>query len=716
MNAASTRAACHSLTTPLNRVRGVGPRLFEKLSRMGLSDVESALYHLPLRYEDRRQILKIGQIREQAVQVFSGTIIAAGESQTARQRKRLYEVVISDGTGKLSLKWFHYRKPLMQQRFIVGRHLIAVGEPRRFGVLREVHHPDIQFLQPGQSDADVLVADPLAYGCYLPVYALTEGLHQKTVRKIWRHLVTDYAPLVSSSLPEAICERQGLLPLTQALEQAHWPSADTPYKKLEAGTDQARRTLVFDEFFFLELGLALRRKGVTLEQGFAFTLAHRYTAPLARMLPFQLTTAQRRVLGEIKRDMLSPHPMNRLLQGDVGSGKTVVALMSALIAIENSTQVAVVAPTEILAEQHFLQFQPWLEKLGLTVVYLAGSTPQKNRKSILQGIASGSVDMVVGTHAVLQESVRFKQLGLGIIDEQHRFGVRQRAALRNKGRHPDLLVMTATPIPRSLALTAYGDLALSVIDELPPGRSPVQTRMLGEDDRQKAYRQIKAELAEGRQGYIVYPLVEETEKNDLLAASEGYDDLRRQIFSQFSLGLLHGRLKADEKARLMREFKAGHIHLLVSTTVVEVGIDVPNASVMMIEHAERFGLAQLHQLRGRVGRGATTSYCLLMRSERCSDEGRKRLEVMVAHADGFRIAEADLAIRGPGEVLGTRQSGLPDFRVANLLRDGRILEQARQEAFQLVDNPDFAHGKAYAEVRRELTKRWGGRLELASLG
>ncbi len=694
----------------------MGPRLFEKLSRLGLSDVESALYHLPLRYEDRRHILKIGQLREQGVQVFSGIIIAAGESQTTRQRKRLYEVVISDDTGKISLKWFHYRKPFMQQRFTVGRQLIAIGEPRRFGAHREAHHPETEFLQAGQNLTDALIADPLVFGCYLPVYALTEGLHQKTVRRIWRDLVKDFAPLISSPIPEAIRRRHDLLPLGQAVEQAHWPSNDTSFEALESGTDRARRTLVFDEFFFLELGLALRRQGVTLEKGFSFKVEHRYTAPLARMLPFQLTTAQRRVLGEIKLDMMAPHPMNRLLQGDVGSGKTVVALMSALIAIENGTQVAVVAPTEILAEQHFLQFQPWLEKLGLSVVHLSGSTPQKNRKEILQRIAAGTVHMVVGPHAVLQESVRFKQLGLGIIDEQHRFGVRQRAALRNKGRHPDLLVMTATPIPRSLALTAYGDLALSVVDALPPGRTPVQTQMLGECDRQRAYQKIHEELAEGRQGYIIYPLVEETEKSDLLAASEGYDYLRRQIFPQFTLGLLHGRLKADEKAQLMREFKAGHIHLLVSTTVIEVGIDVPNASVMMIEHAERFGLAQLHQLRGRVGRGVASSHCLLMRSERCSDEGRNRLEVMVAHTDGFRIAEADLAIRGPGEILGTRQSGIPDFRVANLLRDGHVLEEARQEAFQLVENPEFAQGKAYADLRRELVRRWGGRLELASLG
>ncbi|OEU62358.1 MAG: ATP-dependent DNA helicase RecG [Desulfuromonadales bacterium C00003094] len=704
------------LTTPLHQLRGVGPRIAEKLAKIGLSDVESALYSLPLRYEDRRNIRKISQLHEQGIQVFTGKILAAGESQTARKHKKLYEVVVSDGTGQLSLKWFHYRKPLMQQRFVVGQQAIFIGEPKRFGAVREVHHPEVIFIAPGQTISDFTAADPLSHGCYLPVYALTDGLHQKTARKIWREAVEGFAPLASSPLPEDIRQRQGLLPLSRALQLAHWPTNETLSEQLETGTDLARRSLVFDEFFFLELGLALRRKGIALEEGFSFTVAHQYTAPLAKMLPYRLTDAQRRVLNEIKQDMMAPRPMNRLLQGDVGSGKTIVALMSALIAIENHTQVAVVAPTEILAEQHFSQFQPWLEQLGLKAVYLSGSTTAKDKKSVLQQISAGEVDMLVGTHAVLQQGVDFHKLGLGIIDEQHRFGVRQRAALRKKGHHPDLLVMTATPIPRSLALTVYGDLSLSVIDELPPGRRPIKTRVLSDRDRPKAYQQIHAELSRGQQAYIVYPLVEETEKSDLLAASESFDYLRQEVFPDFQLGLLHGRLKSEEKEQMMRAFKAGDIQLLIATTVIEVGIDVPNASVMMIEHAERFGLAQLHQLRGRVGRGAAASCCLLMCSQRCTEDGKQRLAVMAESNDGFRIAEADLAIRGPGEVLGTRQSGLPDFRVANLLRDGRILEEARQEAFRLVEDSNFIEDPRYDELRLELKKRWGGRLELAILG
>jgi ATP-dependent DNA helicase RecG len=468
--------------------------------------------------------------------------------------------------------------------------------------------------------------------------------------------------------------------------------------------------------FYLELGMALKHRGVILEQGRAFKVEHVYTKPLATMLPFRLTEAQRKVLREIKGDMMAPHPMNRLLQGDVGSGKTIVALMAALVAIENQTQVAVVAPTEILAEQHFLQFHAWMESLGLTVRFLSGSTTASLRRQILQDLADGAAQMVVGTHAVLQEDVRFAELGLGIIDEQHRFGVLQRAALRKKGNHPDLLIMTATPIPRTLALTVYGDLSLSVIDALPPGRKPVITRIIPEARRIKAYETIRRELAEGRQAYIVYPLVEETEKSDLLAATEGAAFLQENIFPEQRIGVLHGKMRPDAKEQIMRDFKSGAINILVSTTVIEVGIDVPNATVMMIEHAERFGLAQLHQLRGRVGRGAHQSQCLLVKSGLCSEDGLKRLEVMAATNDGFKIAEADLEIRGPGEFLGTRQSGIPDFRVANLFRDGRTLDQARQEAFRIAEDPAFLTADRYHELRQALKDRWGERLELASLG
>jgi ATP-dependent DNA helicase RecG len=704
------------LATPLDTIRGVGPRLVEKLAKMGLSTVEHALYTLPFRYEDRRQLTPIAKINPDSRELFIGEVLTSGEKTTSRSRRKLFEVIVGDGSGTISLKWFHYRKPWIEKQYPIGRKAIFCGEVKRFGGITEIHHPDVEFLAAGQDPIALLQADPLTFGRILPVYPLTEGLTQKTARKIWKQIVDRYAGFAASPLPEDVLKRQRLLPLADALRQVHFPDSESSLSELEEGSDRARYTLVFDELFYLELGMALKHRGVLLEEGHSFKVEHLYTKPLAKMLPFRLTDAQRRVLGEIKRDMMAPHPMNRLLQGDVGSGKTVVALMAALVAIENHTQVAVVAPTEILAEQHFLQFHQWMDALGLTVVFLSGSTTAARRREILQQLRDGTAHMLVGTHAVLQDDVHFSELGLGIIDEQHRFGVLQRACLRKKGKHPDLLVMTATPIPRTLALTVYGDLSLSVIDELPPGRSPVQTKIVAESSRRLAYQQIADELANGRQAYIVYPLVEETENSDLLAATEGAAYLQEKVYPDRRIGVLHGKMRSEEKEAIMRTFKTGELDILVSTTVIEVGIDVPNATVMMIEHAERFGLAQLHQLRGRVGRGAHQSYCLLVKSRRCSEDGQRRLDVMAATTDGFRIAEADLEIRGPGEFLGTRQSGLPDFRVANLLRHGRILEQARQEAFTIAEDPSFLTSDRYRELRQALKDRWGDRLELASLG
>jgi ATP-dependent DNA helicase RecG len=704
------------LATPIEQIRGVGPQLQEKLRRMGVVSVEDALYTLPNRYEDRREIRRIAQLRDGVQEVFHGEILAAGETFTAKSRRRLFEVVVGDGSGQISLKWFHYRREWMQKRYAVGRRVFCSGEIKRFGMVREIQHPDVEFLSPGQSPENAMAADPLSFGRLLPSYPLTEGLHQKAARRIWKEVVERFAQLAVSPLPEKLLRRRQLLPLSAALEQVHWPPPEASLPDLERGTDPARRTLVYDEFFFLELGLALRRRGVVLEPGIPFQVRHVYTKPLAQMLPWRLTAAQRRVLGEIKNDLMAPHPMHRLVQGDVGSGKTIVALMAALVAIENDTQVAVVAPTEILAEQHYLQFRHWLAELGLRTGLLAGSLTARAKDEVLRGLREGSIHLVVGTHAVLQEGVEFHRLGLGIIDEQHRFGVRQRGILRKKGENPHILVMTATPIPRTLSLTLYGDLALSVIDELPPGRTPVRTRIFSEGARRRAYDYIDRELAAGHQAYIVYPLIEESEKSDLLDATEGAERLRREIFPASRIGLLHGRMKAEEKDAVMTDFKERRLDILVATTVIEVGIDIPNATVMMIEHAERFGLAQLHQLRGRVGRGTGASHCLLVRSLRCSEEGMRRLQVMEETTDGFRIAEADLEIRGPGEFLGTRQAGLPDFRVASLLRDGRILEEARQDAFALAADPAFLTDPTYSDLRQTLRERWGARLELASIG
>ncbi len=713
MAKASTNQSRQQLSTPVVHLKGVGPRLAEKLAKLDIHSVEDLLYILPHRYEDRREFRKIGSLRDGMHEVFSGEILACGEATTSRSRRKIFEAVVGDGTGQITLKWFHYRKDWISKRFVVGRRAVFTGEIKRYGATREIHHPDTEFLAPDQTLADYQSSDPLAFGRILPVYPLTEGLTQYAARKIWKQAVDLFVHHVPSCLPDSVVKKHHLVSMADALRQVHWPSNETNVEQLESGRSVALRSLVYDEFFFLELGLALKRRGIVMEPGITFEVNHKYTKPLAALLPYRLTAAQRRVLGEIKQDLMSPHPMNRLIQGDVGCGKTIVAMMAALVAIENDTQVAIVAPTEILAEQHYLQFHRWLEQLGLKAALLRGKMPAVEKREILEELRAGQVNLVVGTHAVLQEGVEFQKLGLGIIDEQHRFGVRQRAVLREKGIHPHILVMTATPIPRTLSLTVYGDLALSVIDEMPPGRTPVETIVATDAQRGRVYSRLRQEVEKGNQAFIVYPLVEESEKSDLLAATEGAEKLKNEVFTEARLGLLHGRMKPAEKEAIMTRFKNREIDILVSTTVIEVGIDIPNATVMVVEHAERFGLAQLHQLRGRVGRGEAESICILLKSYKCSEDGEKRLEVMCATNDGFQIAEADLEIRGPGEFLGTRQSGLPDFRVANILRDGRILEDARQDAFAYAESSEF---KESDQIKFILKERWGNRLELASIG
>ncbi len=699
----------------LDQASGVGPKLQEQLRKLGLNSIEDALYHLPLRYEDRRQFRTISQLQTGRQEVFCARVLAAGETRTSRSNRRIFELIVGDDTGRISLKWFNYRKKWLEKRFSVGQQSVFIGEIKSFGIHKEIHHPDAELLPAGGDPTVILRKDPLKFGRILPVYSLTDGLSQYRIRKIWFELVKKYAVYINSSLPDHILKKYNFLPLANALLDSHWPEADASLQQLELGTDKARRSIVYDEFFFLELGLALKRHGVELAKGIAFKVEHLYTKPLTKILPFRLTDAQRRVLGEIKVDMMSLAPMHRLIQGDVGSGKTIVALMAALIAIENQTQVAVVAPTEILAEQHYATFSQWLKKLGLRCELLRSGTSAGDKKRILADLEAGDIHLLVGTHAVLQAGVEFKKLGLGIVDEQHRFGVKQRAVLKQKGNNPDILVMTATPIPRTLSMTLYGDLSLSVIDELPPGRKPVKTAHYSGKNRSSAYRALQQQLILGHQAYIVYPLVEETENSDLLAATEASAALAEH-FPQARIGLLHGRIKQADKDAVMNSFRNHQIDILVATTVIEVGVDVANATIMIVEHADRFGLAQLHQLRGRVGRGGDESFCFLISSDHYSDEARRRLKVMVDTNDGFRISEADLEIRGPGEFLGTRQSGIPDFRVASILRDGSILEQARQDAFKYAESTNYLKDNDSISVKKELLKRWGGRLDLATIG
>jgi ATP-dependent DNA helicase RecG len=573
----------------------------------------------------------------------------------------------------------------------------------------------VDWVGDGSELADVMAADPVNFGRTVPIYPLSEGLNQKLMRKILKEVVDGFAHCLETCLPVEIVKRNGLLSVDRAVSDVHFPDNSADPRPLNDWSTPAHRTLSFDELFFLELGLALKKRGADIEQGISFPVTHKYTRPLLKILPYFLTNAQKRVLTEIKNDMAAPHPMHRLVQGDVGSGKTIVALLAALLAVENEYQVAIMAPTEILAEQHYLNIHRYCEQLGIEVCLLTSGLKGKAKKERLESVTTGKANIVIGTHAVIQEKVEFFRLGLGIIDEQHRFGVLQRGVLKKKGQNPDILVMTATPIPRTLAMTVYGDLSLSVIDELPPGRSPVVTKTCHESQRKQVYRSIRDEVGKGRQAYIIYPLVEESDKLELKAASQMAQHLADEIFPDLRTGLLHGRMKPEEKEAVMGAFKSRETDILVATTVVEVGIDVPNATVMVIEHAERFGLSQLHQLRGRVGRGNGQSRCILLAGGKLTADAEKRLRVMEQTCDGFKIAEADLEIRGPGDFLGTRQSGLPEFRVANIFRDGRILEQARREAFALVEkDPDLARPEN-ALIRQELMRRWGGRLELAGV-
>ncbi len=561
-----------------------------------------------------------------------------------------------------------------------------------------MENPVYEFI--GDSD------DPLVHmGRIVPVYGTTENLSPKQLRGILFNVLQAHGADVQDTVPGEILKRNSLPGLPESIQSAHFPGPDEDLGQLNAWLTDYQRRVSFDEFFMLELGLAVLKQGKLRERGISFNPDGKLVDKLLASLPFTLTTAQQRVFNEILSDMKSPYPAHRLIQGDVGSGKTVVALMAMLGAVECGYQAALMAPTEILARQHYRNVRGMAEGLGLKIALLTGGAREKP----LDEIASGGIDIVVGTHALIQEGVNFKNLGLAVIDEQHRFGVMQRAVLRKKALNPDILVMTATPIPRTLAMTLYGDLDCSVLDEMPPGRTPVRTMLFTESDKQKVYEIISEEVASGGRVYVVYPLIEESEKTPLRSAILGEEALQKR-FPELKVSLIHGRMKPAERETVMQEFKDGNIDILVSTTVIEVGVDVPEASLMLIVHAERFGLSQLHQLRGRVGRGSRRSGCLLLAYGPLGEEARRRLDVMTETGDGFRIAEEDLDIRGPGEFMGTRQSGMPGLRVANLVRDARLLEPARLEAFSLIEQDPELRGAP--ELREALEKFWHGKIEL----
>ncbi len=704
---ASLEAAVEKLTQPAQFVKGVGPKIGQLLARKGLKTVEDLLLFLPRKYEDRRFVKPIARAEAGRKETVVGTVVRA-DIHPYRKRK-VFEALIRDDTAALKAKWFKGSFAYLRNVFKPGCRVILTGEMRIYRFEPEMIHPDYEILEEGEEGH-------LHFKRIVPIYSETEGLGQKHLRRILLHAVEDYARYMPGPIPREICERQGLIDIIEAVRAVHFPGPEEDMNRLNAMRSDGHRRLIFDELFYFELAMALKHAGNVLDEGIAFETGGELTGRFLSILPFGLTAAQSRVIAEIHGDMARPSPMHRLLQGDVGSGKTVVSMAAMLTACENGYQAALMAPTEILAEQHHRNVGRWAESLGLKAALLLGGMRSPEKKEIARRIEAGEVHIVVGTHALIQEGVDFRKLGLVVVDEQHRFGVVQRAALRAKGANPDVLVMTATPIPRTLAMTVYGDLDISVIDEMPPGKKPVRTKVFYERERPRVYEIIRKEIAKSNQVFIVYPLVTESEALDLKDATRMAEHLQREVFPEFRVGLIHGRMKGPEKERIMQAFNGRALDILVATTVIEVGIDIPQASLMVIEHAERFGLAQLHQLRGRVGRSDIPSYCILMTGSRGSENARKRLGIMEQTQDGFRIAEADLEIRGPGEMMGTRQSGIPDFRVADILRDGRLLGDARTEAFALVQKDPRLQRPEHALLREVLLWRWESRLDLARTG
>jgi ATP-dependent DNA helicase RecG len=699
--------------TELRYLKGVGPRRAERLAAAGYETVEDLLYVLPTRWEDRRAFARLGDLRAGGeARTLAVTVERARLIRTRRRSFTIFEAQVADDSGSLRAVW--YNQPYLERALTAGRRAVFYARATldRGGRLA-LENPEYELIDP--EDESIHTAR------LVPVYRKLGDLSSRQLRAVMFRTLGELDPQSLEALvPPDVLERQGLLGRADALGQLHFPPGTVELAEIDAGKTAAQRSLAFEEMFLLQLALSLRRHGLEQQaRGIAYEVSDALRTRLARMLPFRLTEAQKRVLREIGQDLRSPHPMHRLLQGDVGSGKTVVALLTLLVAVENGYQGALMAPTEILAEQHDVNVRRLLERgeIDCRVALLTGSLPAGERRRALADIASGTARLVIGTHALFEGGVEFGRLGLAVIDEQHRFGVLQRAALARKGERPDVLVMTATPIPRSLALTLYGDLDLSVIDELPPGRQAVRTVVRGETERDRVYEGLRGEIERGRQAYVVVPLVDENEASDLKAVHAFADELARKVFPDLHVGTLHGRMKPAEKDAVMSGFREGRIQILVATTVIEVGVDVPNATVMLVEHAERFGLSQLHQLRGRVGRGAERSYCVLMAGgEGGGRDARERLAILSETSDGFVIAERDLELRGPGAVFGTQQHGLGDLQfLAQVVRTPELLERARAEAQAIVGRGAESRDAARAKLEG-LRGRFRRRLDLAHVG
>ena len=732
------------LSTPVQYVKGIGPKIAEILAGKGIRTVDDLLHYLPFRYEDRLNPRGIAELRAGEMATVIAEVRNSGLFRT--RRMPIFQLTVGQGRTRLKCLWFH--GAYLQDKFKPGQ-MIAL-----YGKVDQDRHGELEIIQPqyeilgeggdeGANSAEKKAGESLEVGRIVPIYeSAGQGrLTSRWFRRIIRTALDNLTPDLPDPIPTAVRGHLGLISPREALWKVHWPEAGESFENLQSSRTPAHVRMIFEELFFVELGLELRRRQQKAQTGIAFRLDDRVRVAIKKILPFHPTLAQKRVLKEIAGDMEKPVPMRRLLQGDVGSGKTIVGFEAAIIAIENGFQVALMAPTEILAQQHYFSARRILENAGYRIVLLTGSLESDRKREIRRHIAQGGAQLVIGTHALLEEKVEFANIGLVIVDEQHRFGVMQRLKLMKKSSEgdgsvravlgtagsetqtlkavaePDVLVMTATPIPRTLALTLYGDLDLSVLDELPPGRTPIVTRRIADERSPEVWEFVRKQVASGHQVYVVYPVINESEEGELKAAIKMYRELSGHTFGDLKVGLLHGRLEADLKDQVMRMFQKGELQILVSTTVIEVGVDVPNATVMVIEHAERFGLAQLHQLRGRIGRGAAKSYCVLMTGGKVTEEGERRLDAMVRTNDGFQIAELDLELRGPGEFFGTRQAGMPDFRVANIIRDRQLLEAAKQEAAAVVAGPSSEiSGEEISRALFAMRARWKHTYGLVEVG
>jgi len=689
-----------SLETDIQFLKGVGPKLGLLLSRHGIKTVADLLENFPRAYEDRRAARQISGLKENELVSLKAFVVGVSSYNMGRSTRKIYDVLIRDNSGQIRCKYFRTPYKGYFERFKNGQEVRVIGKVTNYRGRLEFHHPDIKDIEPLEENTDQL----------LPIYVEIEGLSTAKMQKLIQSVFSQIQDWPVEKLPPSLLKKCGLIEKNKAIFELHHPNLAFANDYVDYKS-HAHKRIIFDEFFWLELYLASKKMGLKNEKAFVIQNDGQLNLKMIQELPFTLTAAQRKSFSEIQKDLISGKPMNRLVQGDVGAGKTMVGFMAAISVFESGYQSCMMVPTEILAEQHFLNAEKRLAPLGIVTALLTGKTKAKERKELLEKLMNGEVHFLIGTHALIEEWVQFKKLALVIIDEQHRFGVAQRSYLKAKGglEHrvsPHFLVMTATPIPRTLAMTVYGDLDVSIIDEMPVGRVPIQTRVITESKRQQAVQFMIEQVNKGRQAYVVYPLVEESEKIDLKNATDEYEKLKNQ-FPKIRFGLLHGKMKANEKDEVMNQFRKHEIDILVSTTVIEVGVDIPNANLMMIEHSERFGLSQLHQLRGRVGRGEYKSFCVMIMGYAVSEETRERVSFMEKTTDGFKIAEYDLEIRGPGEFMGARQSGLPGFKMAHLVRDFDILKLARDAAFDLLKGDPKLSQIENKMIRDELLKLHG---------